>query len=94
MARWAQVLEDLESDLDLMESQDVPTAPPSPWTGPGDLGPLPPELAARAQGLQERQAALIHRLDQAMAETRRQVRLNRDLRQGAPSVPVYLDTEG
>jgi hypothetical protein len=65
-----------------------------PWRGPGDLGPLPPELAGRAQDLQERQAALIRRLDQAVAETRRQTRLNRELRQGGPSGPVYLDTEG
>jgi hypothetical protein len=68
--RWARVLDDLEADLDevgrALDAGEAPTH--RAWAPPTDLGPPPPELLARAQGLSEKVAGMLRRSEQRLGE--------------------------
>lgn len=63
------------------------------WDVPGDHGPLPDDLAARAAGIRERQRAVLERIaDQLGVTLRHQGVLDRlGLGSGLDNVPIYLD---
>jgi hypothetical protein len=100
VARWAGVLDDLERQTERLETQldgaggDGGDLPVLTWSGPAEEGSMPPELAARARALQERQHALIDRLEQAQASNARHLQAVRELDERGPAGPVYIDTTG
>jgi hypothetical protein len=97
VARWAGVLDDLERQTERLETQldgadgELPVLT---WSEPAEAGSMPPELAARARALQERQRALIDRLEQAQASNAHHLQAVRELDERGPAGPVYIDTTG
>lgn len=95
---WAEVLDQLERDAEMMErlaGSDAPEAgfQPAPWEPPAIRGPLPDELLDRAREVQRRQDAARAALTEALAAVRDRQRLSR--RPAAlpvtPARPAYVD---
>jgi hypothetical protein len=94
---WVHALDELELTLEATErllNGDFDAAVPM-WTPPVLDGPLPAELAGRAQALQARQNLLINETVVAVAGTRQKLELLDKLNglAGARYAqrPVYLD---
>jgi len=96
-ARWEAALTEMELDLAeteaMLNGDHVPLVT-KPWAPPKGLGPLPEPLRERAQELVDRHAEVAQQLADALVLSRRQARLNENLKAGGPRRPVYLDTAG
>ncbi|GAA5025411.1 hypothetical protein GCM10023258_18270 [Terrabacter aeriphilus] len=101
---WEAVLDQLEGDLAGAQrvldaevtADDAGALRPVPdaWLPPSGLGPLPPELAARAHDLAAAQVELARRLEQARRRAARHLTVL-DAVPAAPSpAPVFVDARG
>jgi len=98
---WARALDVLEADLvetnRLLDGSSDDIAPmilrrATAWRIPQDLGPLPADLAARANDVLAAQRLTAARIARALSATRIRARV---LDAGADRTrPVYLDAEG
>ncbi|WP_167138804.1 hypothetical protein [Diaminobutyricimonas sp. TR449] len=84
---WPDALDQLERELRHPDASD--------WTPPEDLGPIPPELEARARGLLDAQRDAIA----LMTEQREQIGRHLNAVKSVPSAhdserSVYLDVTG
>ncbi|CEA06646.1 hypothetical protein BN1051_00053 [Arthrobacter saudimassiliensis] len=96
LARWDAVLtqleDNLEASLDGSTLAEQAEAVARGWQPPLDLGPLPPELAARAVRLAQAQQRALKHLRREARVVRKQAEL---LRTAAPTQrAVYLDVAG
>lgn len=94
LVAWESALNDLEHDLDRVESSLASGAEPEVGTPPAsDLGPLPGELRLRASALQARLVQVELALAAALQRTRRSMALTErvDPRTEAPRL---LDVRG
>lgn len=95
-AAWEGALAELELDVALAEQMltlgHIAQDPPTPWSPPSGLGPLPTEMVDRARTLLDRQLDVARRLAEAADLSRRHSRAVQAMRATAPSVPVYIDT--
>lgn len=68
--QWDRVLDELEADLEEAgRALDAGEAPAHrAWEPPTHLGPPPPHLLTRAQGIAEQVADLLHRGEQRLDE--------------------------
>lgn len=90
-ARWDAVLDELEADLDRIETalDDLDGEDPDPawprlrWQPPAGLGPLPQRLEARAVALRDRLADTQDELQAARDDALAQVRTTRTRRDAA-----------
>jgi hypothetical protein len=99
-AAWIAALDDLEKDVTAVEAVvrgDVhPGAEPpeiAPWLPPAGLGPLPPELKARAEEVLARQQAATHDVALALGTNRRHAAFAAKVEagdQGQPR-PTFID---
>jgi hypothetical protein len=89
LTEWSAVLDRLESDLARAE---VPGALTDTWQPPPGIGPLPPELAARARALLVAQTATLARMQDEHVSILRHTAAIESIptRRGARR-PVYLD---
>ena len=92
IARWAQCLDRLEAHLAGQRSalQAANITAVEAFAPEPDLGPLPPELAARAISLQQEHEALERLVLDAL--TRTQQALGRRDSHGTAAAPTYLDS--
>lgn len=99
---WDHALADLELEVEHAEELLRIAHLPAPqevarraaWTPPGDLGPLPASLVARARALHARQLDVARRLAEQAAVSRRHLAAATALRERPPAQPVYLDLQG
>ena len=94
---WAAALDELELTLDaterLLDHQDGDADVPA-WTPPVVPGPMPPDLAARAQQLLDRQGGTIRRAVTGAGDLRQRLDLLGKLTGGKAARaerPVYVD---
>jgi hypothetical protein len=93
-ADWTDVLDELERQVTHAERLSPASGEQiAAWEPPTVLGPLPPDLVARAQALAERQRSVIERLAPLMAATRQQLEVGRRIGDATarPAGPVYVD---
>lgn len=64
------------------------------WSAPTHLGPLPPALTDRATAILDRQLEMASNLAEAARSARQHMQVVENLRQRAPSTPVYIDLVG
>jgi hypothetical protein len=94
---WVAALDELELTLDaterLLDDQDADNDVPS-WTPPVVPGPMPTDLAARAQQLLDRQSGTIRRAVTGAGDLRQRLYLLGKLNGGKAARaerPVYVD---
>lgn len=92
VAVWEEILYRLERDLDHSEAS-LHEVPPSAFTPPAEVPPLPQELLPRAQEVLERQKRLEATLVAALRENieQRQAATPRSTLTSTPARPAYLD---
>lgn len=95
---WARVLDRFQAELAL-DHHESERAAREAWAAPTGLGPLPPELLARAMATLAAQRALIVELELAKDVAARHLSAVRAVEAGASVHPsarpsVYVDREG
>ncbi|GIJ50834.1 hypothetical protein Val02_77200 [Virgisporangium aliadipatigenens] len=95
-AAWRAALDAMEADVARIErlargAQEDDEQ--EPWTPPAGLGPLPPELKARAEELLARQQAATHDVAVALGHNRRHAAFAARVESGDPGAPRpgYID---
>lgn len=101
---WELVLDGLEADLAVLESQlggiqlaGEPAAlggRPVTWTPPSGLGPLPDQLLDRARTLEAAQTRVALRLEEIRTTAGEHLAALRAVPTAQAHSPVYLDVEG
>lgn len=92
---WTLVLEDLEGRRLRGSQHEEQANDVAPWTPPAGLGPLPAELAPRAEALVTALNEAASRTAAARDEVARQLAGVRSVPLAADAGdPVYLDTSG
>jgi hypothetical protein len=96
--QWLQVLDELEAYLQFIpggtadEDAEEDFDEAVQWSPPDDLGPLPPELVARAHRLLRGQRELVRKLEQAQQTAGRHLAVLRAVPAArSPDASVYLD---
>jgi hypothetical protein len=97
-AAWVSALDRLEYDLAAAErllaevrlGRDVPSA--DPWSPPAGLGPLPLDLAPRADAILARQVTVAAAIAVGISHNRRQATAASRVENGRDAArPAYLD---
>jgi hypothetical protein len=92
---WSRTLDELEASLGAEAADHGVSYDTGTWTPPGDLGPIPAELEARARQLLSGQRELIAELDHTRRATAAQLIALRKMPATRPTgASVYLDTNG
>jgi hypothetical protein len=96
---WVRALDELEKDVDAVETQlvaeqqmrDIPLA--DPWSPPEGLGPLPLDMQPRADRILARQLAAADQIARAIGMNRLQSKFTTRIEAGSDggARPVYLD---
>jgi hypothetical protein len=90
---WTQALDALEADVERVEqlladdhrARELPLV--DPWTPPDGLGPLPLDLAPRADAILERQFEAARAIVQALVSNRRHAAVAARIESGSQGAP-------
>jgi hypothetical protein len=90
MDRWNRFLTELERDIAAVSLNSA--AQTTPWSPPGDLGPLPRALEARTRRVLESHTRLAEQLRREQADIGRHLSALRSVPKTLASrTPIYLD---